>query len=206
MSADGLSTDQVEEPSAAEATVAGGDAVASTSPLSELEALREESARNYAGWQRAQADFENLKRRTAQDVRDRVQQSQRSILLDLLDLADDFERANREAPNEGANGDDPWREGVALISQKLHALLLRQQVQAIETVDQPFDPELHEAVGQLPGRASEIVAVLRTGYMIGSRVLRATQVMVGDGSVASDETSDGASNDVDQAKTTDEVK
>jgi len=149
----------------------------------ELETLREESARHYAGWQRAQADYENLKRRSAQDVRDRVQQSQRAILLDLLDLADDFERANREAPADGSNADDPWRQGVELISQKLSALLLRQQVKQIDTVGQPFDPELHEAVGQLPGQHNEIVAVLRTGYTIGTRVLRATQVMVGDGSV-----------------------
>ncbi len=147
-----------------------------------LESLREEAARNYAGWQRAQADFVNLKRRTAQDVHDRSQQSQRAILLDLVDLADDFERANRDAPTDDES-DDPWRRGVALISQKLNALLARQQVQQIATVDQPFDPEVHEAVGQLPGRRDEIVAVLRTGYTHGSRVLRATQVMVGDGSV-----------------------
>ena len=164
--------------------------------LGELEALREESARNYAGWQRAQADFENLKRRSAQDVRDRVQQSQRAMLLDLVELADDFERANREAPAEESNPDNPWRQGVELISQKLHALLLRQQVKRIETVDQPFDPEFHEAVGQLPGRHNEIVAVLRTGYTVGNRILRATQVMVGDGSVAPAETPDETEDEV----------
>ena len=158
-------------------------AARSNEPASELETLREESARNYAGWQRAQADYANLKRRSAQDVRDRVQQSQRAILLDLIDLADDFERANRESPSDEANQDDPWRHGVELISQKLNALLLRQQVKRIDTVDQPFDPEFHEAVGQLPGQRSEIVAVLRTGYTVGARVLRATQVMVGDGSI-----------------------
>lgn len=158
-------------------------------PANELEALREESARNYAGWQRAQADFENLKRRSAQDVRDRVQQSQRAILLDLLDLADDFERADRESPSNESNQDDPWRQGVELIAQKLGALLLRQQVKQIDTVDQSFDPDFHEAVGQLPGQHDEIIAVLRTGYTIGSRVLRANQVMVGDGSIEPPDTS-----------------
>ncbi|MCY3734655.1 MAG: nucleotide exchange factor GrpE [Chloroflexi bacterium] len=174
--------DEVPESDAASASAAAA--------VDELEALREESARNYAGWQRAQADFENLKRRSAQDVRDRVQQSQRAILLDLIELADDFERANREVPAEDASADDPWRQGVELISQKLDALLLRQQVQQIETVDQPFDPEYHEAVGQLPGRHNEIVAVLRTGYTVGNRILRASQVMVGDGSNAAPETAD----------------
>ena len=180
MNADSESTEQIDE-------VTESDAEGSTNEAAtdDLEALREESARNYAGWQRAQADYANLKRRSAQDVRDRVQQSQRAILLDLLDLADDFERANRESPNDESNQDDPWRQGVELISQKLSALLLRQQVKRIDTVDQPFDPELHEAVGQLPGRHNEIVAVLRTGYTIGERVLRATQMMVGDGSIES---------------------
>ncbi|MCY4617025.1 MAG: nucleotide exchange factor GrpE [Chloroflexi bacterium] len=171
-------------------------------PANELEALREESARNYAGWQRAQADFENLKRRSAQDVRDRVQQSQRAILLDLLDLADDFERANRESPSDESNQGDPWRQGVELMGQKLSALLMRQQVKQIDTVDQAFDPDFHEAVGQLPGQHNEIVAVLRTGYTIGSRVLRATQVMVGDGSIEPPDPDDDSTDTPDE---TDEI-
>lgn len=187
MSDDSQSIDQIDE-----VLESDPDAEPTVEPADELEALREESARNYAGWQRAQADFENLKRRSAQDVRDRVQQSQRSILLDLLDLADDFERANREAPADDSNADDPWRQGVELISQKLNALLLRQQVKQIETLDQPFDPEFHEAVGQLPGQHNEIVAVLRTGYTVGSRILRATQVMVGDGSIEAPQSIDEA--------------
>ena len=187
MSDDSQSIDQIDE-----VLESDPDAEPTVEPADELEALREESARNYAGWQRAQADFENLKRRSAQDVRDRVQQSQRSILLDLLDLADDFERANREAPADDSDADDPWRQGVELISQKLNALLLRQQVKQIETLDQPFDPEFHEAVGQLPGQHNEIVAVLRTGYTVGNRILRATQVMVGDGSIEAPQSIDEA--------------
>ena len=195
MSADSQSTDQADR-QIDEVRESDPQAEPSATPLSELDTLREEAARNYAGWQRAQADFENLKRRSAQDVRDRVQQSQRAILLDLLDLADDFERANREAPPADSSDDawregvNAWREGVELISQKLNALLLRQQVKPIDTVNQPFDPDFHEAVGQLPGQHQQIVAVLRTGYTVGERVLRATQVMVGDGSIESPESQD----------------
>ena len=187
MSDESQSAEQVDE-----VLESADDAVGGAPLADDLESLREESARNYAGWQRAQADYENLKRRSAQDVRDRVQQSQQAILLDLLDLADDFERANREAPEDATDSDDPWRQGVELISQKLNALLLRQQVKRIETVGQTFDPEFHEAVGQLPGTHDEIVAVLRTGYTVGNRVLRATQVMVGDGSIQSTDTADEA--------------
>lgn len=193
MSDEGQSAEPVDE-----VLESPDDGVGGAPAADDLESLREESARNYAGWQRAQADYENLKRRSAQDVRDRVQQSQQAILLDLLDLADDFERANREAPADGASPDDPWRQGVELISQKLNALLLRQQVKRIETVDQSFDPEFHEAVGQLPGRRDEIVAVLRTGYRVGNRILRATQVMVGDGSVEPTDTQDEAADEASE--------
>ncbi len=146
----------------------------------ELAQAREEAARNLAGWQRAQADFENLKRRSAQDVRDQVQRRQQGILLDLLDLADDFERAVADDSGES----DAWREGVVAIQTKLQGLLLKQSVQPIETEGERFDPNLHEAVGQLPGEHNEIVAVLRTGYTVGGRVLRATQVLVGNGQVS----------------------
>ena len=145
----------------------------------ELVQAREEATRNLAGWQRAQADYENLKRRSAQDVRDQVQRRQQGILLDLLDLADDFERALANDSGES----DAWRSGVVAIQAKLQGLLLKQSVLQIETEGERFDPNLHEAVGQLPGEHNEIVAVLRTGYTVGGRVLRATQVMVGNGQV-----------------------
>ena len=176
-------SDQPDIP--ADDAVAASDIVESAAEADDShESLLEEAARNLAGWQRAQADYENLKRRYRDDVERRVQDSQQSILRDLLDLADDFERANREAPVED-DVDDPWKLGIVMISQKLSALLAKQQVQQIQTEGQPFDPDFHEAIGQLPGQKDEIVAVLRTGYTIGSRVLRATQVMVGDGSAPS---------------------
>lgn len=153
----------------------GGDELESA-----LTEAREEAARNLAGWQRAQADYENLKRRSAQDVRDQVQRRQQGILLDLLDLADDFERALADDSGES----DAWRGGVVAIQAKLQGLLLRQSVLQIETEGERFDPNLHEAVGQLPGEHNEIVAVLRTGYTVGGRVLRATQVMVGNGQIS----------------------
>ncbi len=183
-----MSDEQTQSTDAAEAP----DEV--TEAADELSQMREQ-------FLRARADYENLKRRSAQDVRDRVQQSQRGILLDLIELADDFERADREAPAD-PNAIDPWRQGVELIAQKLRAMLLRQQVQPIDTVDQRFDPEFHEAVGQLPGRSHEIAAVLRTGYTQSARVLRATQVMVGDGSIASAEAAD--TDQPNQSKQTDQ--
>ena len=151
---------------------AGGEAVSS-----ELERLREESAQRLAAWQRAQADFENLKRRSAQDVRDRVERSQRAIFDSLVDLADDFRRA-LEAETGGA---DDLRAGMGLIEQKLIGLLERNGVHPIAAVGVAFDPNFHESMGELPGPKDEVVAELRRGWLIGERVLRASMVMVGAG-------------------------
>lgn len=177
-----MSSDQASAPPSDDPgeDIVNGEAEEPAAVDGDLAQAREEAARNLSGWQRAQADYENLKRRSAQDVRDQVQRRQQGILLDLLDLADDFERAVADDSGES----DAWRAGVVAIQAKLQGLLLKQSVLPIETEGESFDPNLHEAVGQFPGEHNEIVAVLRTGYTVGGRVLRATQVMVGNGQVS----------------------
>ena len=149
---------------------------AAPTDASEIEQLRAESAQRLAAWQRAQADYENLKRRSAQDVRDRVERSQRAIFETLIDLADDFRRAL-----EAESGEDGLREGVRLIEQKLLGLLERNEIRPIAAAGQPFDHDFHEAMGELPGPKNQVVAEIRRGWLIGSRVLRASLVMVGAG-------------------------
>ena len=147
---------------------------------SEIAQLRAESAQRLAAWQRAQADYENLKRRSAQDVRDRVERSQRAIFETLINLADDFHRALEAEPG----GEDGLREGVGLIEQKLLGLLERNEIRPIAAAGQPFDPTFHDAMGKLPGPEDEkdkVVDEIRRGWLIGSRVLRASLVMVGAG-------------------------
>ena len=144
---------------------------------SEIAQLRAESAQRLAAWQRAQADYENLKRRSAQDVRDRVERSQRAIFETLIDLADDFHRALEAEPG----GEDGLREGVGLIEQKLLGLLERNEIRPIAAAGQPFNHDFHEAMGESAGPKNEVVAEIRRGWLIGSRVLRASLVMVGAG-------------------------
>ena len=162
---------QPEEPQPDDASaVEPSDAQADTS---EIEQLRAESAQRLAAWQRAQADYENLKRRSAQDVRDRVERSQRAIFEELDGLADEFHSA--------LEAEDSLREGVRLIEQKLLGLLERNEIRPIAAAGQPFDHDFHEAMGELPGPKNEVVAEVRRGWLIGSRVLRASLVMVGAG-------------------------
>ena len=131
-----------------------------------------------AKYLRALADYDNLKRRSADDVQRRVDAAVNAIFKDMIDLADDFERAFAD---DGTGDSQSWREGVALIRQKLLASLDRRGVSPIAAENVPFDPDYHEAIGEAPGPQGEIVAELRRGYLSGGRVLRASQVLIGAG-------------------------
>ena len=121
------------------------------------------------------ADFENQRRRQRRDEEDqrlRVQQEAASL---LLPLQDDLELALAAAAE-----DDPLRTGVVLVHGKLLQVLGRLGLEPIPALGRPFDPALHEAIGE---EASElepgtVVAEVRTGYRIGDRVVRPALVRV----------------------------
>ncbi len=111
-----------------------------------LIAAEQEAGENRAGWQRAAADFANFKRRTEQEREATLGLANEILLLKVLALADDFDRALAAMPPELAG--DGWTEGVAAIDRKLRQLLESEGVTPIEAVGQPFDPREHEAVVQ----------------------------------------------------------
>ncbi len=157
-----------------------------TAEVEDIEALKqalaEEKVRaeaNLAGWKRAQADFINYKRRAEQE-REEISQFANSILvLSLLPILDDWERALASIPDDLANLS--WVEGIRLIERKLRGILEAQGLSPIEAVGEPFDPNLHEAA--MPGKGKEgiVVAELRKGYKFRDRVIRPSRVVVGNG-------------------------
>ncbi len=145
-----------------------------------LEAARAEAARNLEGWQRAQATYENYRRRMQGEQQRMREEASARILRQLLPIIDDLERAFASLPAElEGHG---WAQGIRLVHQKLLRLLEREQVRpmSVEPGD-PFDPLYHEAVlyQTMPGfEEGQIIAVARKGYLQGERVLRPAQVMV----------------------------
>ena len=165
--------DQVAPPEAPE------DATAALAAASqELERLRAESQQHLAAWKRARADYDNLKRRSATQVGERAAQATAGLLLSLLPVVDNFDRAF-----ETDREDDPeaWAEGIVLIRKDVVQLLERLGVQPIAAAGQPFDPQYHEAVGRAPGPDNEVLQQVRKGYLLGTRVLRPALVVVGAG-------------------------
>ena len=146
--------------------------------------LTEEKAKaeaNLTGWQRAQADFINYKRRSEQEISDMMQFANASLILSLLPVMDDFERAFTSHQNGKEVLDTAWVEGMRLIEKKLKATLEIQGLLPIKARDEPFDPRLHEAVREGNGKEGFVVEEIQKGYKLHEKVLRPAKVMVGTG-------------------------
>jgi molecular chaperone GrpE len=156
----------------------------------ELEELREraeraeqEAAENKAAWQRSAADFQNYRRRMDQQREEEAALANEILLLKLLTIADDFDRAIEHVPADQQHS--PWVEGIAAIDRKLRAMLESEGVTASDPVEgTPFDPREHDAIAYEESEdvpEGTVLRELQRGYRIRDRVLRPSLVSVAKG-------------------------
>ena len=127
---------------------------------------------------RTAADFTNYRRRTEQEFAGIRKLANRDLLLQFIDVIDDFKRALAAVPEE--QRESGWVSGIGMIETKLQAVLDRSGVTPIEALGQPFDPALHEAVANDPeSDGSTVIEVYRQGYRLGDGLLRPAMVKVG---------------------------
>jgi molecular chaperone GrpE len=129
--------------------------------------------------QRAQADFQNYKRRKEQELERQVKDANADLLRQVLPVLDDLERALAHVPDELA--EHSWAQGVQLIGQKLDRVLAQQGLGRIGAEGELFDPHVHEAVAyEEHPRYDEgqVAGIYRPGYKLHERVLRPAQVIV----------------------------
>ena len=146
------------------------------------QSLAEEKAKAegyLANWQRAQADFINYKRRSEQEKEEMAQFANSVIMLSLLPILDDFERAFVSIPPKLAKMS--WVDGIKLIERKLWASLEAQGLSPIKALGESFDPNLHEAMRQDKGKEGIVIEEVQKGYRLNERVIRPTMVVVGNG-------------------------
>lgn len=158
-----------------------GDAQEQESSLLEeqlAEALREKDQFKLMAL-RAQADLENYRKRAGEEREEARRNANTAILLRVLSVMDDFERAMALVPDEAvAPG---WLEGLRLVHKSMTALLESEGVSRIEAVGSTFDPHDSEAVlyeESTSASEGEVVRVVREGYRQRDRVLRPAQVVV----------------------------
>ena len=127
---------------------------------------------------RKTAEFDNYRKRVERERREHADRAVVDLLLEVLLVVDDFERARAAATDEGSAS---YRKGIELIYAKLRDLLRKQGVTPIQAVGADFDPNLHQAVVQEASgdhRDGEVIGELRKGYMMGDRLLRPAMVKV----------------------------
>src|SRR5262252_1699505 len=97
-------------------------------------------------WLRAEAEIQNTRRRAQRDREESVRSAEDRLLIDMIEVLDDLERALAAAPQAPASGAAAWAQGVALTAQRLRDALARRGVTTIPTVGERFDPAFHEAL------------------------------------------------------------
>ncbi len=148
--------------------------------LNQALAEEKEKAETYlSNWQRAQADFVNYKRRNEQEKGELSKFANAQLMLGLLPVLDDLERALDSVEPQLA--DSGWVEGIRLIERKLRAGLEAQGLTQIKAIGEAFDPNSHQAAGHSKGEEGTVVQELQKGYMLQDRVLRPSVVIVGSG-------------------------
>lgn len=128
----------------------------------------------------AAQEFEDARARTRRDVAREVERGRRAMLVDLLEILDNLDRAI-EAAQESATA-ERLVQGVAMVRQQFTTLLQGHGISEIDALGRPFDPHWHEAVTAVPASRQEdddrVAGVIRRGYRIGDEVLRPALVAV----------------------------
>lgn len=143
----------------------------------EIQRLQEELINERDRNLRTLADFKNYRRRIERDGSKIAEEGKREIILPLLDIIDDMEKALQWASDK----EQPSVEGMRIIHQKLLSLLERHGVLPFESVGIPFNHNLHDAVAMTKHEDSEpgtVVDELRCGYLLNNQLLHPTQVRV----------------------------
>ncbi|WP_027088263.1 nucleotide exchange factor GrpE [Cohnella panacarvi] len=144
--------------------------------LAALERLAEENQNRYL---RAQADFDNFRRRTLKEKEELAQYATVKLVGELLPVLDNFQRA-LQTNGDAAQGDS-FAKGVEMIYRQLFQVLETEGLKPMEPVGQPFDPEHHQAIMQVESDEYEegiVVEVMQPGYWLKDKVIRPAMVKV----------------------------
>ncbi|MBC7384371.1 MAG: nucleotide exchange factor GrpE [Bacteroidia bacterium] len=156
-----------------------------TNPLAENgsaeEKLQAELTSVQEKYLRLYSEFENYKRRTNKERSDLFKSASQEVLVLMLPILDDFERALKALILTDEN--KSVREGIELIYNKLKSTLFQKGIKEMEALGKPFDSDFHEAITKIPAPTDElkdkIVDVLEKGYFLNDKVIRFAKVIIG---------------------------
>lgn len=149
--------------------------------MSMEEKLQEDLEKEKDRFLRLFAEFENYKRRTSKERMDLFKTAGQEVILSLLPILDDFDRALKELSK---SEDESMFKGVELISNKLKETLKGKGLQDVEVKPgDGFDAEIHDAITQIPAPnkklKGKVIDVIQRGYSLGDKIIRHPKVVVG---------------------------
>lgn len=131
---------------------------------------------------RLQAEFDNYRKRTLKERMELLKTASESLLVSILPVIDDFDRAVQTLDKVEEEGH--LKDGVMLIYNKFQDFLKQNGVKEIEAKEQPFDTDLHEAITTFPAPTEElkgkIIDVVQKGYYLNDKVIRHSKVVIGE--------------------------
>lgn len=127
------------------------------------------------------AEFENYKRRTARENTELRQTAGKEVIVSLLEVMDDMDRADKQLAN--TTDIDVLREGVSLVFNKLRNVMQQKGLAKMNAVNEEFNPDLHEAITEIPAPNDEmkgkVIDVVESGYSLNDKLIRFAKVVVG---------------------------
>lgn len=151
----------------------------SLSDTAELAKLKKQSQEYLDGWKRAQADYQNLKRRFENDVKDLAQFANADLIVKFLPVLENFRRAFKHIPQE--KREDEWVLGIKQVEKQLEDVLKTEGLEKIEILGKEFDPAVCEAVSYENSKEHkdcEVIEIIEMGYKLKDRVIKPAKVKV----------------------------
>lgn len=163
-----------------ESVATEGNDVMTEEPTPE-ELLKQEVALANDKYLRLYAEFDNFRRRTIKERQELLQTAGLDVIVSLLPVLDDFDRAARHLEN--TTDVNAVKEGVGLIQQKLKNILGQKGLKEMQSIGTAFDPELHEAITNIPSPTDDmkgkVIDEVEKGYYLNDKVARHAKVVVG---------------------------
>ena len=148
----------------------------------DVDTLQEKYDKLNDNYLRLNAEFDNYRKRTMKEKADIIKSGGERVLLDVISLVDDFERA--QTALQGAESTYAILEGMELIHQKFENFLKQHGVKEVEAVGLPFDPDRFEAITTIPveddSKKGVVVDCVQKGYEISDKIIRFPKVIVGE--------------------------
>lgn len=148
---------------------------------SELEKLQAELQEQKDKYLRLMAEFDNFRRRTAKERIELIQTAGKDVIVSLLDVLDDCDRAEKQL--QSSDDIAVQKEGIQLVFNKLRSSLQSKGVKAMESINADFDVEKHEAITEIPAPSEElkgkVIDEVMKGYYLNDKIIRFAKVVVG---------------------------